>query len=282
MNKRSPYRPITRAFTLVELLVVIAIISILAAMLLPALEQALANARVAACQSQLRQVIQAMGFFVEDNEGRLPDKAWSNWCGSRPTEQDRHGGRLNLVREQGYLDGHLQICPASAYGTDHSYAWANISYNQLMTHRDQCGTYYYTGGGFAPNPGYPQYRFDWPIRQSMIVGASRYLTMIDWYAPHTPPTYRTLADFDIKRTSNHDSWQNPTGLNAAYWDGHSAWFGETDTSCHFGSFWGPIEGAYAPNRLGHTFILDGAQYHRSTPEREDFSNILKPSDQLWP
>ena len=63
-----------KAFTLVELLVVIAIISILAAMLLPTLEQALEGARTTACMSNQKQLALAMQMYVDDHDQRLPDK----------------------------------------------------------------------------------------------------------------------------------------------------------------------------------------------------------------
>lgn len=59
-------------FTLVELLVTISILSILAALLLPALSRGKAAAHKAVCLSNLRQVGIALQTYAADNEDRIP------------------------------------------------------------------------------------------------------------------------------------------------------------------------------------------------------------------
>jgi prepilin-type N-terminal cleavage/methylation domain-containing protein len=65
-------RPAGRGFTLIELLVVIAIISLLAALLLPALVTAKNSSRRTACVSNLHQVGVAIQGYAQDHEGRTP------------------------------------------------------------------------------------------------------------------------------------------------------------------------------------------------------------------
>lgn len=68
----------SKGFTLVELLVVISIITILAGLLLPALQNAINAARNSSCANNTRQLAIALVQYADDNENFLPRVAyWS-------------------------------------------------------------------------------------------------------------------------------------------------------------------------------------------------------------
>jgi general secretion pathway protein G len=59
-------------FSLVELVVVVAMLSLLAALLLPAMATAQGKAREVTCNSNLRQVGMAVSLYLQDNDGAYP------------------------------------------------------------------------------------------------------------------------------------------------------------------------------------------------------------------
>lgn len=95
-----------RAFTILELLISVAVISVLAALLFPALASTRESARKSACASHLRQIGIAMALYVDDASGFMPDRRdlksslpggyrpWNGW----PPSDPRSGWAAHVLR----------------------------------------------------------------------------------------------------------------------------------------------------------------------------------------
>ena len=99
------------AFTLIELLVVIAIISILVAMLIPALAQAKAIFRLTACSSNQRNAANAWLTYAESHQGRFPGYALS-------TVEYWGPCWMNILNREYYRNNDPRFYPTSAYGDE--------------------------------------------------------------------------------------------------------------------------------------------------------------------
>jgi len=127
--KGSPLRQF--AFTLIELLVVVAILAILAAMLLPALQNAKERSKRAVCLNNIRQLNQLVAIYAGDYNDTLPTPIFEI-----STEMIRDSNLpfgLGHLFYNGYMNvgsGQVFFCP-SKQGTDwwsglYSYDWFKI------------------------------------------------------------------------------------------------------------------------------------------------------------
>ena len=138
-HRKSHAAKVMKKFTLIELLVVIAIIAILAAMLLPALNQARERAKSISCVNNLSQVVKGVMFYSND---------YSDWL---VTHDNTRGAGKNftwgkqMAEFNNYLSKNVLYCasrplaPTDSTGT--VTAWANTTYGIYRYDLDGMGYY---------------------------------------------------------------------------------------------------------------------------------------------
>jgi len=171
-------RRMVSGFTLVELLVVIAIITILAAMLLPALQRAVESARAVQCANNLKQYTYAYTGYIDDHNGWLG-------CDSQPTNLKPLGYLPFPEDHQSHYSNHvtrsINLCPSTQIyqgskrwdPTEYWSHWVGSMYGyNLYLHRchDAPPYYYQLSAGKA----WP-YQFDTHARPAAIRRPSEYV-----------------------------------------------------------------------------------------------------------
>ena len=218
--------PAKGAFTLIELLVMIAIITILAALLLPALTAGKERGRRANCQSQIRQFLLAVHLYASDNSEVVP-----SGISETPDPEDSHipvisgTTRSNLISYAG--SPRILECPGLGKPFNEPGGWYYRSYGYVI------GYNYLGGHTNTPWPSFREFK-GWISAQRATDNSSLVLVtdLNDWspgygrtFAPHARggPILRE-GDFSNPSADGASSRAfGAVGGNVGWLDGSVRW-----------------------------------------------------------
>ncbi len=231
-SRHGSPRSFTQGFTIVELLVVISIITLLIALLLPALKQTREVAKMSLCQSNLHQLGLAVAIYAADHYGLYPS-AIANSADPRhfsPWEalwQNKAIGTREVwdcpadeTREPNGWDAwymHPSVAWAGPYNRSYVYEWSAGQYDVRTT--PQWQTPYYPD--LDPNPSEDQLIFDyengqtdhnnlaWSQGHGRIMGAWGDTAAIGGYA------FRHLDSLNILCADGHVEVYHVNGVDYA-------------------------------------------------------------------
>lgn len=137
-------------FTLLELLIVITIISVLAALLLPALQAVKAKSHAIQCNSNMRQICVGLQAYTTDNNGYFPlcsYRIYNDYLGGDyPIETEWNWGYALYTGD--YASNKIFLCPSAA--KIFTFASASTGPNGVINRPDAI-RFYYIGYGYSNN-----------------------------------------------------------------------------------------------------------------------------------
>lgn len=232
MIRQEPTEPVVRnggarraSFTLTELLVVISIISVLAALLMPALKNAREQARRMKCMSNLRQITLAMITYVGDNEGRFPHYHGTccyDLCPYLGIKPNTNPGFLSTA--------HVFYCPGSAGkpvitgdgGAGYDLGGAFNFVGGLRYQSYGFNNFLTPGGGLSNVSRIDQVSYPAKVFWAVDSTSSRF----DIANEDFVPAYRHggRGDIPAPHVITDPTWKSGgAGFNASFVDGHVEW-----------------------------------------------------------
>ncbi|MBV9468489.1 MAG: DUF1559 domain-containing protein [Abitibacteriaceae bacterium] len=198
-------------FTLIELLVVVAIIAILAAILFPVFATAREKARMAACQSNLKQIGVAVMMYSQDYDETMP--LWAQGSSFNP------GAYINWL-----LDPYIKVQSTDLTVTDKKAIWRCPSTDRSMV-QESYGYNYTRLGYFTSSTGYYA-NYQRPAKLAALQAPSQTIC----FAEGTTVVRAPYAVFNLGSPDTVAAWHQTTdvkgGLDPEGWcnilwcDGH--------------------------------------------------------------